>query len=312
MMASILGRARRSRRRRHEQSWACRCLLVSAVRGIDDAMALSLQASLLISHAPPAVGTSGCRDVDVSTTPAASIGDCSSRYAGRIRFSEVAYEDPQRWRGRALARSLNRARSRSVERMERLLDAARELARETGSAAFTVNQVVARAGLSLKSFYGCFAGKDELLLALLEEDSSIGASLLAEQLGAHDVPVERLRAYVEQLFELLTHPGAVGYAGVLVREHRRLAESHPDELRLALSPLVGLLARELRRAAERGPVEVASPDRTAETVFGVLLGGIAEVTLARAEPRATAAFLWRFCWYGVRGDAEPDPARRES
>ena len=35
-----------------------------------------------------------------------------------------------------------------------------------------------RAGLSLKAFYTCFRGKDDLLLALLAEDSRIGADVL--------------------------------------------------------------------------------------------------------------------------------------
>ena len=67
--------------------------------------------------------------------------------------------------------------------MERCVAAARELASETASAAFTVAQIAARAGLSLKSFYRCFPGKDELLLALLEDDSQIGARALAERVA---------------------------------------------------------------------------------------------------------------------------------
>src|SRR5690349_16193881 len=78
------------------------------------------------------------------------------------------------WRDRALARSLEPARARSVDRLERLLDAARELANETGSAGFTVAQVAGRAGVSLKGFYRSFASKDDLLVALLEEDSRLG------------------------------------------------------------------------------------------------------------------------------------------
>ena len=62
--------------------------------------------------------------------------------------------------------------------------AARALADETGSAAFTVAQLTSRPGLSLKAFYACFRSKDDLLLALLAEDSRIGADVLAERIGA--------------------------------------------------------------------------------------------------------------------------------
>ena len=84
---------------------------------------------------------------------------------------------------------------------------ARDLANETGGAAFTVVQVAQRAGFSLKVFYRYFASKDELLLALIEEDSRLGADLLVDQLVGIGGPVERLRSYVEGLFGLLTIPG---------------------------------------------------------------------------------------------------------
>jgi AcrR family transcriptional regulator len=206
------------------------------------------------------------------------------------------------WQARALWRSLERARTRSVERMERLVAAARELANETGTAAFTVNQVTERAGLSLKSFYRCFPGKDELLIALLEEDTRVGAAMLADAIEPQRGQVARLRAYVDGLFDFLTHPGALGYAGVLVREHRRLAEDHPVELRAALAPLIDMLGAQI---AVAGLSEELSRDssRAAETIFGLLLSGINDVTLGRGEPREVAAYLWRFCWAGLRGDS---------
>src|SRR5437879_478340 len=54
----------------------------------------------------------------------------------RTVFSAV--ETGASWRDRALDRSLETARARSAQRLERLIDAARELANETGSAGFTV------------------------------------------------------------------------------------------------------------------------------------------------------------------------------
>ncbi len=223
-----------------------------------------------------------------------------------MTFSTAEEHLPPEWQTRALGRSLAGARTRSIARLERLIGAARDLAEETGSAAFTVVQVAERAGLSLKSFYACFAGKDDLLLALLEEDGAVGADLLRVRVDAHDDPVERVRAYVHGLFWLLTYPGALGYAGVLVREHRRLAEDRPDDLRVALAPLVDVLAQELTEAAGVGRASTSDARRDAETVFGVLLTGIHEVTLGRRDPYDEAAHLWRLCWAGLRGPAEPD------
>jgi len=205
----------------------------------------------------------------------------------------------------------------SAARAERLIDAARDLATESGSAAFTVADVARRARASLKGFYGCFPGKDDLLLALLAEDSRVGATLVAEQVAAHDDPVDRLRAYVDALFALVAQPGALGYAGVLVREHRRLGEQRPDDLRAALAPLVDLLATELAEAAAAGRASLTDPRRDAETVFELLLTGVLDVTLGRREPSDEAAHLWRLCWRGLRGDGSatedfvPDAEQRQ-
>ena len=97
-------------------------------------------------------------------------------------------------------------------RPDRLIATARDLANETGSAAFTVAQVTERSELSLKAFYQCFRGKDELLLALLTQDSRIGAEVLAERIGNRRGE-EAVHAYVIELFDMLSLPGAIGYAG---------------------------------------------------------------------------------------------------
>jgi AcrR family transcriptional regulator len=215
-------------------------------------------------------------------------------------FSRPETDAP--WRDRALDRTLAAARARSVERLERLVATARELADETGSAAFTVQEVCARSGISLKGFYGCFAGKDDLVVALLEEDSRIGAEILGETVDRHAEPADRLRAYVVGVFELLTLPGAAGYARMLVQEHRRLSEQRPDELRTALAPLVDLLAHELEQAARAGVITSGDTARDAETVFVLVLEGVHDVTLGRAEPLEQAQYIWRFCRNGLRAN----------
>lgn len=202
--------------------------------------------------------------------------------------------------------SVDRPGDGSADRRVRLVDAARSLANETASASFTVAQVAARAGVSLKAFYGCFASKDDLLVALLAEDSRLGAVLVGRHMGRHDTPPARLEAYVDALFSMLAHPGAIGYAGVLVREHRRLAEDRPDEMRAALAPLVDLLADELAAADAQGAARIDDPARVAATLFGMLLAGINDVTVGRADPAELAPWLWGLCWWGLKGTAMTD------
>jgi AcrR family transcriptional regulator len=179
-----------------------------------------------------------------------------------------------------------------LDRRGQLVAAARGLADETGSAAFTVAQLTGRAGVSLKAFYACFRSKDDLLLALLAEDSGIGADVLAGRIGTRTGP-DALRAYVFELFDMLTLPGAIGYAGVLVREYRRLTELHDEEIRDALAPLVDLLAR---------TIDSDDPKRDARTMFAVLLDGIHDIVVGRvADTHELARYLYRFCSEGVGG-----------
>jgi AcrR family transcriptional regulator len=58
-----------------------------------------------------------------------------------------------------------------LERRQLLLDAAWRCAAERGFGHLTVDDVCAGAGVSKGAFYGYFAHKQELLLALLEDDS---------------------------------------------------------------------------------------------------------------------------------------------
>ncbi len=114
--------------------------------------------------------------------------------------------------------------------------------------------------------------------------------MLADRIGARSGS-DALQAYVYELFAMLALPGALGYAGVLVREYRRLAEAHDDDLRLALAPLIDLLANS---------IDSDDPKRDARTMFGVLLGGINDVVVGRVtDTDELARYLHRFCTQGV-------------
>src|SRR5947209_8552510 len=188
------------------------------------------------------------------------------RYPHRtMAFSPEATEAAGAWRDRALRRSLDPAASRSMARLERLLDAVRELTNEASDASFTVAEVAARAGVSLKSFYRSFEGKDDLVLALLEEESRTGAAMLRTALDRSTSPDERLERYVRSLFKLARQ--VPGYTNVLVREYRRLSVERPAELAQALAPLVLLLEEQLAEATHAGSAAPVDATRGAEIVF---------------------------------------------
>lgn len=203
-----------------------------------------------------------------------------------------ANRTPTGWEDRALERSLAAARDRSSARARRLVDAARRLA-TSGSSSFTVADVAEEAGVSLRSFYRHFGGRDELLLALFEEEALTGASMLRGLVG-DDVapPIERVRRCVEALCDLVVTGS--DYASMLVREHLRLGDERPEEMRAALAPLLDVLAGELASAADAG--ELRATDRfDAATVLALVLTHVqTAVLLAPDEPRP-AERVWQFC-----------------
>src|SRR5205814_8716591 len=139
-------------------------------------------------------------------------------------------------------------------------------------------------------------GKDDLLLAMLEEDSRAGAAMLRDALDRTTDPDARVERYVRTLFKLARE--APGYSRVLVREHRRLSVERPADLKAALAPLVELLEEEI--AAARRPS--LDPARSAEIVFAVLLDGLADVTLAGRDSKEVVTSVWQFVAGGLRLD----------
>jgi AcrR family transcriptional regulator len=208
------------------------------------------------------------------------------------------------WQQRALQRSLTDARNRSVARLSQFVDAARQLAAESGDASFTVQQVVQRAGSSLKSFYRYFEGKDGLLLALIEEDSRIGSEALQAWVEQSDDPVERLRGYVSGLLGFLAL-GESRYVAMLIREQRRLQEEFPDAMAAALAPFIQLLEGLLADASAAGAIRPGDSWRDAVTVFDLALHQL-YVLGPGADREATeeaSAYLWSFCWSGLAAGA---------
>ena len=200
------------------------------------------------------------------------------------------------WEERSLERSLAGARARSEAQSQRLVAAAHELVAEVGPD-FTVPQVATRAGVSLKTLYRCFAGKDQLLLAVFEEDNRVAADLLAQAVAKHERSTDRLRALVEALFGLATGTQDASYIGAVMREYFRLSQEHSDQVEVVLSPFVDLLEAELLRAEAEGAFVLGEPRRHAAALFLTVVSHLCPLVLADApvDDVDAADFVSRFC-----------------
>jgi AcrR family transcriptional regulator len=193
------------------------------------------------------------------------------------------------WERRAVLRTTGGIQLRSADRAKRVVAAVRVLAVERGSTEFTMVEIAEASGVPLRTLYRQFPGRDELLLALLEEDARLGVEMLERKLRHIADPAARLESFVLGLWDFMEIGS--GYASVLVREHLRLAEGHPDETKACLEPFVDLMVRLMDEAGvdfsapRDAPTEAAAGEAAAGAfvMFSVLLAHMQAVLLFRPE-----------------------------
>lgn len=159
------------------------------------------------------------------------------------------------WRERAVERSLREARVKAQERNNRFLVAAQELLTETGSPDFTVQQLVERTRMSLRSFYQHFGSKDELLLVLFQESIRVAVLTWREGVDCSRDPFSRIQVVVEALYgSVASSPGEPEARSMraLAVYHLQLANERPQEFAAVLTPLRELLFEIVSEGAEAG------------------------------------------------------------
>jgi AcrR family transcriptional regulator len=217
---------------------------------------------------------------------------------------------PGSWREQAVARSLDSARLRAENRVQRFIDAAFDLL--SGSAPgedFTVQEVVEKSGQSLRSFYQYFGGKQELLLALFEESVRLTTDELRARVEDETDPLERLHCFVVEYYNLcrpkVSTRGKKNVPLALAEFAQHLMTASSEDATRAFAPLVSLFAEVFDGAVAKGAIR---KDLDRQRVAGILLemimfnsfsstiGGLA------AEPsRAGAAEeLWDLILNGIR------------
>jgi AcrR family transcriptional regulator len=204
------------------------------------------------------------------------------------------------WRERAVERSLRRARARAVSRSDRFLAAASELLAETGRIDFTVQDIVDRSKMSLRSFYQHFGSKDELLLALFEEAIRGFVDRLRREVERADDPVDRLHAYVTGLYRTAQTSAPGTWA--LTIYHLQLAEKRPADFAAAIAPQIDLLAEivDAGRASGRFRSDIDAAALTmllSETLISAAHMHVLGIHMTGVEVRPQQ--LWAFCLAAV-------------
>ena len=209
------------------------------------------------------------------------------------------------WRQRAVSRSLNAARSRAEQRVQRFLDAAFELIDEKGTTEFTIQEVIDQSKQSLRGFYQYFDGKNELLLALFEETIREATDDLRIVADSASDPLERLRAFTIRLHEWCDPSEKPRKRGThnrrpIMEFSVQLAVDHPDQVKAAMAPISHIMMDLVDAAAAAGAIDVPDTRRAAvlmqQTVMYSWFGNrLAE----NPRMRVTAEATWDFCLHGL-------------
>lgn len=212
------------------------------------------------------------------------------------------------WRDRALERSLRTAKAKAMSRSDGFIATAMELLQETGRTDFTVQELVDRSRTSLRSFYQYFAGKDELLLALLEESIARSVRGWRKEIEGKDA-ISGLRVVVRSIYGVGDDPSG-GLNRGLAPYHFNLAESHRADYQRAHSPMARLIHELVARGIDEGSIRTDIPaDKLARVFIQSVIGSALFTALARsdfdrtADRSVDAETMWEFCRRGLMGTA---------
>jgi AcrR family transcriptional regulator len=215
-------------------------------------------------------------------------------------------EDEPGWQKRSVERSLRGARLRAQERSDRFVTAALELIVERDNSDFTIQDVVDRSAMSLRTFYTFFDGKDSLMLAIYETIMSKSAvPVLSERSGHAPDPVLRLKALIDAMLDITAEP--VPLSRALSVFHLRLAESRPQDLAHALAPFSRLVTDLLAGVAQAGLLREDLDLRVLSAMVQDLLLASAHKAVLAGNREVSAAAMWAFCSAAILRRSDPLP-----
>ena len=106
----------------------------------------------------------------------------------------------------AVERALDDRQREATEEVERILAAAVRVIERVAPDAPRVSDIVAEAGSSNKAFYRYFAGKDDVILAVMERGVAIVVSYLQHQMAKESKPENKVARWIEGTLAQVADP----------------------------------------------------------------------------------------------------------
>jgi AcrR family transcriptional regulator len=178
----------------------------------------------------------------------------------------------------------------TLDDRQTLIDAGLVVLRGRGAESFTVNEVLAEAGLSTRAFYRHFASKEALVLAIYEQDSRRSSARLRDRMTASGSIRGALEVWIDETLALGFAPSRARRTRPLAREGLHLQAQFPREFAKIVAGIIDPLVAVLRL------VPTPDPERDARTMHTITWSLVQEKLVGGKVTRDEARSLaLRFC-----------------
>jgi AcrR family transcriptional regulator len=193
----------------------------------------------------------------------------------------------------AVERALDDRQREATEEVERILAAAVRVMERVAPEPPRVSDIVTEAGSSNKAFYRYFAGKDELILAVMERGVGIVVSYLQHQMAKEPQPRDKIARWIEGTLAQVAEPHLISKSRAAAGQMSAAANWRAVD-REMMRPLRDLLAEPV---AALGSNDI---ERDVEAVFCCTAATMRRYVGSAVRPGPDdIAHVVRFCLNGL-------------
>ncbi|AXN47241.1 putative HTH-type transcriptional regulator YvdT [Mycobacterium marinum] len=190
----------------------------------------------------------------------------------------------------AVERALDDRQREATEEVERILAAAVRVMERAAPEPPRVSDIVAEAGSSNKAFYRYFAGKDDLILAVMERGVAIVVSYLEHQMAKESRPDTKIAGWIEGTLAQVADPHLISMSRAAAGQLSTWLATDREMLR----PLRDLLTAPVTALGS------SDVDRDVEAVYGCTVATMRRYVGSAERPgRDDIEHLVRFCLLGL-------------
>lgn len=154
----------------------------------------------------------------------------------------------------AVERALDDRQRAAAEEVERILAAAVRVMERVAPEPPRVSDIVAEAGSSNKAFYRYFAGKEELILAVMERGIAIVVSYLQHQMAKENRPEDRVARWIEGTLAQVADPHLISMSRAVAGQLSNWLAADREMMRplrdLLTAPVTALGSTDIERDVE--------------------------------------------------------------